>query len=138
MVRVTDSPVWFGQVTDIQDRGFHTAIRASLSLECWESTWARGSVFFSKAVGGGSESRDPHMPAQGGGRKSWRDCARDTPQGWRAMSFRALMFVPRCFDERFPEWLDVRLPCATTERDFVKCQSSTSLPRNKLFLSVSR
>ena len=52
--------------------------------------------------------------------------------------FRALMFMPRCVDELFPEWLDVRLPCATTERDGVKCQSSTSLPRNKLFLSVSR
>ena len=33
---------------------------------------------------------------------------------------------------------DLCLQCAVTERDGVKCQSPTSLPRNKLFLSVSR
>ena len=30
------------QSPDTQDRVFYKAIRASLSLECWESTWARG------------------------------------------------------------------------------------------------
>ena len=42
MVRVTDSSVWLGKVPTDKTGFFYIAIRASLSPECWESTWARG------------------------------------------------------------------------------------------------
>ena len=76
MVRVTDSPVWFGNVPTyktwffIRPSGLACLRRVGKALGR-DALHSAPSVFFlfSKAVGGGSESWDPHMPAQGGGRR---------------------------------------------------------------------